>query len=70
MKMFLTFFCLIGFALFAFCWWGMFTTTGTSTFPEMAGLLPFYAGGLGGAIIVLTGLIYAFRRWRRRPDAR
>jgi hypothetical protein len=70
MKLFLTFFLLIGLALLGFCWWGMFTASGTSTFPEMAGILPFYAGGLGGAIILLTGLVYAFRRGRQPPSAR
>jgi hypothetical protein len=48
----------------------MFTASGQSTFPEMAGILPFYAGGLGGAIVLLTGLIHVFRRRRQPPLAR
>ena len=70
MKAFLIFFFLIGLALLGFCWWGMFTASGQSTFPEMAGILPFYAGGLGGAIVLLTGLIHVFRRRRQPPLAR
>lgn len=66
MKVFLLFFLSIGLALLGFCGWGLFTATGQAAFPEMAGLLPFYAGGLGGAIVVLTGLIQLFRFWRQR----
>ena len=66
MKILLLSFLLIGLCLLGFCWWGLGTRAGNEMFPEMAGLFPFYAGGLGGAIVLLTGLIYAFRRWRRR----
>jgi hypothetical protein len=34
----------------------------------MAGLLPFYAGTLGSAIVLLVGLVYVF--YRRRDRAR
>jgi hypothetical protein len=64
MKIFLLVFLTIGLGLLGFCWWGLCTTAGQAAFPEMAGLLPFYFGGLGGAIVLLTGLIVVFRRWR------
>jgi len=66
MKVVLSLFLLFGLMLVGFCGWGMFTTSGQAAFPEMAGLLPFYAGALGGAIVLLTGLVYLFRRWPNR----
>jgi hypothetical protein len=66
MKIFLLVFLASGLGLLGFCYWGLCTTAGQATNPEMAGLLPFYAGGLGSTIIVLTGLIFAIRRWRQR----
>ncbi len=68
MKILLLFFLLIGLGLLGFCWWGLATAAVNTAFPEMAGLYPFYAGGLGGAIVLVTGLIYAFRRWRKGRD--
>lgn len=70
MKIFLLVFFTIGLGLLGFCWWGLCTTAGQATFPEMAGLFPFYFGGLGSAIVLLTGLIFAIRRWRQRRGAR
>lgn len=70
MKLFLVVFFTLGLSLFGLCWWGLCTTAGRVAFPEMAGLVPFYAGLLGGVIILLTGLIFAFWRWRRRSAAR
>ena len=64
MKVVLSLFLLFGVTLIAFCGWGMLTTSGQAAFPEMAGLLPFYAGTLGSAIVLLTGLIYLFHRGR------
>ena len=69
-KAFLSFFLLIGLILLAFCWWGVFTAAGQAEFSEMAGLLPFYAGALGGAIILLTGLLYLFHSARARRHVR
>lgn len=68
MKIYLVVFLTLGLGLLGFSWWGLFTTAGQAAFPEMAGLLPFYAGGLGSTIIVLTGLISAIRRWRQRRN--
>jgi len=70
MKVVLSLFLLFGVILIAFCGWGMFTTSGQAAFPEMAGLLPFYAGALGTAIVLLTGLVYVFSRWRNRDRSR
>jgi hypothetical protein len=61
---------LFGASLIAFCGWGMFTASGQAAFPEMAGLLPFYAGTLGGTIVLLTGLVYVFGRRRHRDRGR
>lgn len=66
MQAVLLLFLLLGLSLLGFCWWGLETAAGAAAFPEMAGLLPFYAGALGGAIVLLTALIYVIRRWRRR----
>jgi hypothetical protein len=70
MKVVLSLFLLFGVLLIAFCGWGMFTISGQATFPEMAGLLPFYAGTLGSAIVLLTGLVYVFHRRRDRDRLR
>ena len=69
MKVVLTLFLLTGLSLIGFCGWGLFTVTGQEAFPEMAGVLPFYFGALGGAIVLLTGLIYLFRRGRQRRSS-
>ena len=66
MKVVLSLFLLFGLMLVGFCGWGMFTTLGQAAFPEMAGLLPFYAGTLGSAIVLLAGLVYVFYRRRHR----
>jgi hypothetical protein len=66
MKTFLLVFLTIGFLLLGFCCWGLSTVAGQTAFPEMAGLLPFYSGVLGGAVILLTILILGFRHWRSR----
>jgi sterol desaturase/sphingolipid hydroxylase (fatty acid hydroxylase superfamily) len=69
MKVVLSLFLVIGLTLIGFCGWGMFTASGQTAFSEMAGLLPFYAGTLGSAIVLLTGLVYVFYR-RRSHDHR
>ena len=63
MKVVLSLFLLFGLTLVGFCGWGMFTTSGQAAFPEMAGLLPFYAGS---AIVLLAGLVSVFYRRRHR----
>ena len=70
MKVVLSLFLIFGVTLIAFCGWGMLTNSGQAAFPEMAGLLPFYAGTLGSAIVLLTGLVYVFHRLRDRPRPR
>ena len=70
MKVFLSLFLVFGVTLIAFCGWGMFTTSGQAAFPEMAGLLPFYAGTLGSAIVLLTGLVHLFYRRRDKDRLR
>ncbi len=67
MKIFLLIFLAIGLGLLGACWWGLYTAAGQAAFPEMAGILPYYFGALGGAIVLLTGLISLFRRLRL-PD--
>jgi hypothetical protein len=69
MKAALTLFFLTGLSLVGFCGWGLFTVSGQEAFPEMAGVL-LYCGALGGAIVLLTGLIYVSRRWRDRSHRR
>jgi hypothetical protein len=46
----------------AFCWWGLFTETGSRQFDEMAGLIPFYAGIAGALSLVLAMLLMLWRR--------
>ncbi len=70
MKTVLLLFFLFGLSLLGFCFWGVSTSAGQAAFPEMAGLYPFYAGGLSGAIVLLTALIYTSRRWRDRRASR
>ncbi|MEO8043292.1 MAG: patatin-like phospholipase family protein [Spartobacteria bacterium] len=65
MKIFLLLFFTIGLALLGFCWWGLYTEAGQAAYPEMAGALPYYFGAMGSAIVLLTGLIYLFRRLRQ-----
>ncbi|MEQ1775038.1 MAG: hypothetical protein ABL891_14775 [Burkholderiales bacterium] len=48
--------------LVAFGAWGLLSTAGQKQFPEMAGLLPFYALILAG--ILLLSLIIAHLIWR------
>ena len=45
----------------AFCWWGLFTESGSRHFDEMAGLVPFYAG-IAGALALLISLLLIL--WR------
>jgi hypothetical protein len=49
-------FLLLAAALELFAWWGLGTASGMRTFDEMAGLFPFFAGLLGGAL-ALFGLV-------------
>ena len=39
---------LLGVALMVFGWWGIFTASGQRAYDEMAGMIPFYGGILGG----------------------
>lgn len=64
MNKLLLIFLTIGLGLLAFCFWGLETAVGRAAFPEMAGLYPFYLGGCGAGIVILTASIYLGRRWR------
>ena len=64
MNKLLLFLLAIGCGLLAFCWWGLETAAGQAAFPEMAGLYPFYAGGLGVAVVLLALVVSLGRRWR------
>jgi hypothetical protein len=55
-----------GLALIVFGWWGFFTRSGQHAFPEMAGILPFYAFGLGLAFLFLISVVCLIYRRRRR----
>ncbi len=58
-----------GAGLLAFGWWGMNTPTGQRRFDEMAGIIPFWAGLLGGFLLcvaIVVALIGRLRRARAR----
>jgi hypothetical protein len=50
--------------LAAFGAWGLLSASGQKQFPEMAGLLPFYALILAGILVLLA--VIANLLWRRR----
>jgi hypothetical protein len=58
----------VGLALMAWCGWGLFTKSGQAAYPEMAGLIPFYAGIGGAACLILAAGAYGFRCWRRNRN--
>lgn len=64
MNKLLLIFLTIGLGLLALCFWGLETAGGQAAFPEMAGIFPFYCGGLGAGIVLLTAAIYLDRCWR------
>lgn len=57
---------LAGVALIAFYQWGLNTHSGREAFPEMAGTIPFLAGVAGATCVMVSGLVWAVARWRRR----
>lgn len=50
----------------AFCWWGLFTESGSRHFDEMAGLIPFYAGIAGALALLLSLLLILWRTLMQR----
>lgn len=48
--------------LAAFSYWGIFTRAGAARFEEMAGMIPFFAGIVGGALLVAALIIAVVRR--------
>ena len=55
----------LGLFLVAFGWWGVQTRAGRAAFDEMAGMIPFFAGVLGGVCVVVAAVIAAVVHWRR-----
>ena len=51
--------------LLAFGWWGMNTAAGQRAYDEMAGMIPFWAGVLGGLLLAaaaVLGVVMLVRR--------
>jgi hypothetical protein len=53
-----------GAALIGFGWWGVNTAAGRARFDEMAGMIPFGAQVLGGALLLVAAIMALVVRWR------
>ena len=59
---------LSGFLAIGFCYWGLETAAGRTTFEGMPGLIPFYAGLGGLGMWGLALVIFAINLWIRRKN--
>lgn len=53
----------LGLAGLCFAWWGLNTSAGRQRFDEMAGMIPWGLGVVGG-ILVILGVIWGILRAR------
>ena len=54
-----------GMGLTAFGYWGLVPAAGAKAFDEMDGMIPFGAGVLGVALLILAAVMAAVYWWRR-----
>jgi hypothetical protein len=64
-----TFLVVCGIALLLHGWWGICTRSGQRVYPEMAGLLPFYGGGVGVILLLLAAVLYGVRWYKTRRSS-
>ena len=53
---------LLALGLGVFAWWGLSTSAGARAFDEMDGLIPFFAGVLGVALVICASLLWWFAK--------
>lgn len=51
--------------LAGFAWWGLRTESGSRSFDEMAGMIPFAAGVLSAFLTICAVITWGFSRLRR-----
>ena len=57
---------IIGLLLLGFCYWGVFTESGSAAFEEMAGMIPAGAGALGALLLLIALILLVITRLRNR----
>ena len=57
----------LGTGLMAFGYWGLQTAAGGKAFDEMDGMIPFGAGVLGVALLIVAAVTAVVSFCRRRP---
>lgn len=61
--------CFLGLAMFCglFAYWGMFTTSGSQAFDEMAGMIPFFVGIASAPLFLSAAITWWLARRAGRP---